>query len=112
MWHPAFSGQAADLLGAVVERCADLEIAVLHVYLADCDDDQKQLLAEVGFGEEARFKRRLRVDGRVRGYGRVRSDPSADGGQLSSTRASTTADARTGSGSELATRIEGVIVES
>ena len=60
---PAFSGQAADLLGAVVERCADLEIAVLHVYLADCDGDQKQLLEEVGFGEEARFKRRLRVDG-------------------------------------------------
>ena len=61
---PAFSGQAADLLGAVVERCAALEIAVLYVYLADCDDDQKQLLEEVGFGEEARFKRRLRVDGR------------------------------------------------
>ena len=40
-----------------------LEIAVLHVYLADCDDDQKQLLAEAGFGEEARFKRRLRIDG-------------------------------------------------
>ena len=61
---PAFSGQAADLLGATVERCAALEIAVLHVYLADCDDDQKQLLEEAGFGEEARFKRRLRVDGR------------------------------------------------
>ena len=61
---PAFSGQAADLLNAAVERCADLEIAVLHVYLADCDADQKQLLEEAGFGEEARFKRQLRVDGR------------------------------------------------
>ena len=60
---PAFSGQAADLLGAVVERCAALEIAVLNVYLADCDADQKELLEEVGFGEEARFKRRLWVDG-------------------------------------------------
>ena len=61
---PAFSGQTADLFGEVVERCAALEIAVLHVYLADCDVDQKQVLAEAGFGEEVRFKRRLRVDGR------------------------------------------------
>ena len=61
---PAFSGQVVDLLDAVVERCAALEIAVLNVYLADCDIDQKQLLEEVGFGEEARFKRRLWVDGR------------------------------------------------
>ena len=61
---PAFSGQAVDLLNAAVEQCADLAIAVLHVYLADCDDDQKQLLEEAGFGEEARFKRRLWVDGR------------------------------------------------
>ncbi len=61
---PAFSGQSADLLGAVIERCAAVGIAVLHVYLADCDADQKQLLAKVGFGAEARFKQQLRVDGR------------------------------------------------
>ena len=61
---PAFSDQVVDLLDAVVERCTALEIAVLNVYLADCDIDQKQLLEEVGFGEEARFKRRLWVDGR------------------------------------------------
>ena len=106
---PAFSGQVVDLLDAVVERCTALEIAVLNVYLADCDIDQKQLLEEVGFGEEARFKRRLWVDGRYVDmvvYARTLAQTAA----ALLKRATTTAGARTGNGSELAARIEEIVV--
>ena len=63
---PAFMSRSAALLGAAVERCTALGIAVLNVYAADCDADQKQLLEEAGFAEEARFRDRLRAgDGYV-----------------------------------------------
>lgn len=60
---PAYLGQSSDLLTAAIERCGTLEIGVLNAHAADCDADQKQLLEEAGFGEEARFRDRLRVDG-------------------------------------------------
>ena len=63
---PAFANRSAALLGAAVERSEALGIAVLHVHAADCDTDQKQLLEEAGFAEEARFRDRLRAgDGYV-----------------------------------------------
>lgn len=60
---PAYFGQSSDLITAAIERCAALEIEVLDAFAADCDADQKQLLEEAGFGEEARFRDRLRIDG-------------------------------------------------
>ena len=77
---PAFMNRTAALLGAAVERCAALGIAVLHVHAADCDEDQKQLLQEAGFAEEGRFRDRLRVgEGFVDlvVYGRRSSPPAA-----------------------------------
>ncbi len=76
---PAFANRSAALLGAAVERSEALGIAVLHVHAADCDTDQKQLLEEAGFAEEARFRDRLRAgDGYVDlvVFGR-RSSPTA-----------------------------------
>ena len=77
---PAFTSRSAALLGAAVERSAALGIAVLHVHAADCDEDQKQLLEEAGFAEEARFRDGLRAGGGFVDmvvYGR-RSTPPAE----------------------------------
>lgn len=60
---PGYFDQCGDLLAAAVEKCAGLEIGLLNTYVADCDADQKRLLEEAGFGEEARFENRLRING-------------------------------------------------
>ena len=84
---PAFTSRTAALLGAAVERSAALGIAVLHVHAADCDEDQKQLLEEAGFAEEARYQDRLRAGGGFVDlviYGRRSSpppEPSFDEGE-------------------------------
>ena len=77
---PAFTSRSTALLGAAVERCAAVGISAVSVHAADSDADQKQLLQEAGFAEEARFRDRLRVGSRFVDlvvYGRRSPPPPA-----------------------------------
>ena len=58
--HPGYFSQVPELLDAAAKRAAERAIGVLQVYVADCDDDQKELLKGAGFSEEARLRNRLR----------------------------------------------------
>lgn len=57
---PSYFDQASELLEAAVRRANELSIKILQVFIADRDDEQKELVKEVGFSEEARLRNRLR----------------------------------------------------
>ena len=44
---------------AAAEKAKALSIQGLQIYVADCDDDQKEMLKAAGFIEEARLQNRL-----------------------------------------------------
>ena len=44
---------------AAAEKAKDLSIQGLQIYIADCDDDQKEILKAAGFVKEARLHNRL-----------------------------------------------------
>ena len=56
---PSYFGQGTELLTAAAEKAEALSIQALQIYVADCDDDQKEMLKTVGFAEEARLQNRL-----------------------------------------------------
>ena len=56
---PSYFEQAPELLTAAVEKAKTLSIKALQIYIADCDDDQKEMVKAVGFTEEARLQKRL-----------------------------------------------------
>ena len=56
---PSYFNQAAELLTAAAEKAKKLSIQGLQIYIADCDDDQKEIVKTVGFAEEARLHNRL-----------------------------------------------------
>ena len=57
---PAYLDQAPELLHAIAQRAQELSIRVVQVYIAACDRDQKELVQQAGFTEEARLRERLR----------------------------------------------------
>ena len=57
---PGYFDQATDLLSQAARRAEELSIRTLQTYVADSDDEQKQLLRSAGFLEEARLRERLR----------------------------------------------------
>ena len=56
---PNYFEQGAELLTAAAEKAKDLSINTLQIYIADCDDDQKEILKAAGFVEEVRLHNRL-----------------------------------------------------
>lgn len=56
---PSYFNQAAELLTAATEKAKALSIQNLQIYIADCDNDQKEMVKTVGFAEEARLHNRL-----------------------------------------------------
>ena len=56
---PHYFNQATDLLNAASEKAKELAVQWLQTCIADCDDDQKELVAAAGFSEEARLRSRL-----------------------------------------------------
>ena len=56
---PGYFGQGPELLAAAAEKAKDLSIQGLQIYVADCDDDQKEMVKAAGFVEEARLQNRL-----------------------------------------------------
>lgn len=61
---PSYFDQGAELLTAAAEKAKALSIQGLQIYVADCDDDQKEMLKAAGFVEEARLQNRL-YDGKM-----------------------------------------------
>ncbi len=57
---PAYTSQTAELLDAAAEQADELSIGILQTHIADCDDDQKGVVASCSFVEEARLRNRLR----------------------------------------------------
>ena len=57
---PSYYQQASELLSAVHRRARELSVRIINIYIADCDDEQKELVEEVGFSEGARLQNRLR----------------------------------------------------
>ena len=53
---PSYFGQGSELLAAAAEKARALSIQGLQVYIADCDDDQKEMVKAAGFVEEARLE--------------------------------------------------------
>ena len=56
---PSYFEQGVELLTTAAERAKPLSIQGLQVYIADCDDDQKEMVKASGFAEEARLQNRL-----------------------------------------------------
>jgi N-acetylglutamate synthase-like GNAT family acetyltransferase len=56
---PSYFGQVSDLLTATAEKAKTLSIQGLQIYVADCDDDQREIVKAAGFVEEARLRNRL-----------------------------------------------------
>ena len=56
---PSYFEQGAELLTAAAEKAKALSIRGLQIYIADCDDDQKEMVKSAGFVEEARLRNRL-----------------------------------------------------
>jgi RimJ/RimL family protein N-acetyltransferase len=57
---PDYLQQASELLEASAQRARELSIKILNIYIAECDDEQKELVKAAGFSEEARLRDRLR----------------------------------------------------
>ena len=57
---PSYMEQTVELLKAAAQRAAELSIDTLHIYLADRDRDQTELVEAAGYAEEARLRSRLR----------------------------------------------------
>ena len=57
---PSYFGQVPELLNAAAQRAEDLAISTLQIHIADCDDEQKELVKAAGFIEESRLRDRLR----------------------------------------------------
>ena len=57
---PSYFEQAPELLNAAGRRAKELSIKTLQSYIADCDDEQIQLVKAAGFSYEARLRNRLR----------------------------------------------------
>jgi RimJ/RimL family protein N-acetyltransferase len=57
---PAYVEQTSELLKAAADRAKDLSINVLQLYIADRDNEHKELAKAAGFSEEARLRGRLR----------------------------------------------------
>ena len=56
---PNYSDQGPELLNAAAEKAKALSIQGLQIYIADCDNDQKEMAKNAGFVEEARLHNRL-----------------------------------------------------
>lgn len=56
---PSYFEQGAELLTAAAEKAKALSIQGLQIYIADCDDDQKEMVKAAGFVEEVRLHNRL-----------------------------------------------------
>ena len=56
---PSYFEQGAELLTAAAEKATALSIQGLQIYIADCDDDQKEMARAGGFVEETRLQHRL-----------------------------------------------------
>ncbi len=57
---PAYMNQGPELIDAAAAKAEELGIGILQVRVADCDEDQKELVRTAGFREEARLRRQLR----------------------------------------------------
>lgn len=62
---PSYFGQAPELLKVAAQKARELSITTLQIYIADCDDEQIQLVKEAGFSYEARLRNRLRNQDRL-----------------------------------------------
>jgi len=62
---PSYFGQVSELLIVAAQKARELSITTLQIYIADCDDDQIQLVKEAGFSYEARLRNRLRNQDRL-----------------------------------------------
>ena len=51
--------QGPELLNAAAEKAKALSIQGLQIYIADCDNDQREMVKNAGFVEEARLRNRL-----------------------------------------------------
>ena len=56
---PSYFKQGTELLTAAAEKAKALSIQALQIYIADCDDDQKEMVVTAGFAEEVRLHNRL-----------------------------------------------------
>ena len=65
---PSYFEQGAELLTAAAEKAQALSIKTLQIYIADCDDDQKEMARAGGFVEEVRLHNRLYGRGKLDGY--------------------------------------------
>ena len=57
---PSYFEQTTELLNAASRRARELAIRTLQIYIADGDEEQKELVKAAGFSEEARLRNRLR----------------------------------------------------
>ena len=56
---PSYFDQGAELLMAAAEKAKALSIQGLQIYIAECDDDQKEMAKAAGFVEESCLQNRL-----------------------------------------------------
>ena len=56
---PSYFDQGTELLTAAAEKAKALSIQGLQVYIAECDDDQKEIVKTSGFAEDVRLHNRL-----------------------------------------------------
>jgi len=62
---PSYFGQVSELLIVAAQKARELSITTLQIYIADCDDEQIQLVKEAGFSYEAQLRNRLRNQDRL-----------------------------------------------
>ena len=56
---PSYFDQGAELLTAAAAKAKALSIQALQIYIAECDDDQKDMVKAAGFVEESCLHNRL-----------------------------------------------------